>query len=171
MKKLTALTAGLLMMATTTFAQVTPQALATDYQAQGYTRVEIKTGPTQIKVEAIRGTTKTEVIYDKATGAVLKSETEAVDGDDNTRPGVSIRNRNRDFVRSSTGVRDRGEGSGRKGKGRGRGRGSDDGAGDDRRGRGSDDGAGHDRRGRGADDDHDDDNGGDRGGRGRGSDD
>ena len=187
MKLFTTLTAGLLLAGTMAFAQVTPQALASDYQAQGYSRVEIKTGPNQIKVEAIRGTTKTEVVYDRATGAILKTETESVRPGENTRPGVSIRERRRDFVRAGGSSRsrderrarsddDRGE---RGGKGRGRGRGGDDdrrGAHDDddrdddrrgRRGRDDDDDRGS-RRGRGSDDGPGDDRGGRRG---RGSDD
>ena len=68
------------------------------YVADGYTRVEVKIGPTQAKVEAIKDSTKTEVIYDLATGTVLKTETETVDDDDSTAPGVFVRNRSGDFV-------------------------------------------------------------------------
>ena len=65
---------------------------------QGYTRIEIKRGLTQIKVEAIRDGQQLEVIYDAATGAILKQEVEDVDSDDDTAPGISIRDRNRDFL-------------------------------------------------------------------------
>jgi hypothetical protein len=66
--------------------------------AQGYTRVEVKVGPTQTKVEAIRGTEKLEVVYDNASGDTLKSETGTVRPGENTNPGVIIRDRNHDFV-------------------------------------------------------------------------
>ncbi|WP_211092081.1 PepSY domain-containing protein [Aliigemmobacter aestuarii] len=175
MKLFTTFTAGLVFAGSMAFAEISPQTLAADYQAQGYTRVEIKTGPNQIKVEAIRGMQKTEVIYDRRTGAILKSEVEGVDSDDNTRPGVQIRERARDFVRGIDSSRpgrgwdDDDDDDDGKGRGRGRGGRDDDDRDDDDRGRdrGSDDDDDDDRgRGRGSDDDHDDDRG-----RGRGSDD
>ncbi|MCU0900609.1 MAG: PepSY domain-containing protein [Cypionkella sp.] len=128
---------------------LTPEQVVSDLQAQGYTRVEVRIGPTQMKVEAIRGTEKLEVIYDRSTGSVLKTERERVEPDDSTTPGVSVRERGRDFVRV------RGE------------RSSDDDGSDDR---GDDDRSDDDR----SDDDRgDDDKGGDRGGDrgGHGSDD
>ena len=79
-------------------AQIDADALVEQYQSQGYTRVEVKVGPSQVKVEAIRGTTKVETIYDSATGAVLKTETESVDAGDDTTPGVEIDNKSRDFL-------------------------------------------------------------------------
>lgn len=135
-----ALALGLTMTAQTGFALTADEAVA-DLRAAGFTRIEVKVGATQMKVEAIRGTEKLEVVYDRVSGAVLKSEVETVGAGETTAPGVSVRNRDRDFVR----VADR--------------RSDDD----------SDDDDG--RRGRGADDAPGDDNGGDRGGRGRGSDD
>lgn len=73
-------------------------AVGQQYLDQGYTRVEIKLGPTQAKVEAIKDSTKIEVIYDIATGDVLKSETGPVDGGDSVSPGVFVQNRDRDFA-------------------------------------------------------------------------
>lgn len=99
MSRLKLLATAFVLSAGTAFAAVTPEQIAADYTAQGYTRVEIRTGPTQMKVEAIRGTEKLEVIIDTATGTVLKSETETVGAFENTRPGVSVRDRNRDFLR------------------------------------------------------------------------
>ena len=78
--------------------QIDTQALAAKYQADGYTRVEIKVGATQVKVEAIRGTTKIETIYDAATGAVLKTETSTVGAGENTTPGVKISNKSGSFL-------------------------------------------------------------------------
>lgn len=148
-------------------ADVTPEQLTRDYAAAGYSRIEIKTGPTQTKVEAWNSTTKIETIHDTRSGAILKSETEALRSGTGVVPGVSVRERNRDFVDGfrAAGLDDDDHG----GKGRGRGRGSDDGPGDDRSGRGSDTDPGDDNggRGRGSDDGPGDDNGG----RGRGGDD
>ncbi len=90
-----------LMMATPALAAWDVDVVTQQYVADGYTRVEVKIGPTQAKVEAIKDGTKLEVIYDLATGNVLKRETEAVESDDNTRPGVFVRNRSGDFVRTS----------------------------------------------------------------------
>ena len=135
-----ALALGLTMTAQAGFALTADEAVA-DLRAAGFTRIEVKVGATQMKVEAIRGTEKLEVVYDRVSGAVLKSEVETVGAGETTAPGVSVRNRDRDFVR----VADRR---------------SDDDSYDD-----------NGRRGRGADDAPGDDNGGDRGGRGRGSDD
>ncbi len=67
-------------------------------QSQGFDRFEISEGITQVKVEAIRGTTKIELIYDLATGAVLKQETSTVDADDDMAPGVSIDTEDGDFI-------------------------------------------------------------------------
>ena len=116
------------------------QTLVAAYQDSGFTRIEVETGITQIKVEAIRDGQKIEVIYDIATGAILKQETERARGDD-LRPGVEISFEDEDFLDDDDD--------------RGRGRGRDD---DDDRGRGNDDR--DDDRG-GNDDDDDDDRGGD----------
>ena len=158
MKRVLALAFGAMLTGQMVFA-ITPDDIIADLQANGYTRVEVRVGPSQIKVEAIRGTEKIEMVMDSTSGRVLKSESYIVAGDDNTRPGVSVRERNRDFVRSSgQGSDDNSSRSSRSDDDsdghKGRGRGSDDNSSDDRgRGRGSDDGAGHDRN---------DDRGGDR---------
>lgn len=136
---------------------LTPDEVVADFQEQGYTRIEVTVGPTQIKVEAIKGDEKVETIYDAETGSVLKSETEAIDAGEDTTPGVELRERRRDFVRVDDDDEDRG-----KGHGRGRGHDDDDGDDDD------DDGEDHDR-GHGNDDDHDDSDNPGKGGGGHGS--
>lgn len=159
--------AAMMMPLGAAHAQLSPARLAQDFVAAGYSRVEVKTGPTQTKVEAWSATTKMEVIYDTATGTLLKTESEMLTG---TAPvaGTSIRERGRDFVRGwlSAAVTDDAGG-----KGRGRGRGTDDGPGDDKggKGKGSDDRPGDDKGGRGKG--SDDRPGDDKGGRGKGSDD
>lgn len=99
--KRTFLLASALLLTGQAALALTSEQVIDDLTAQGYTRIEVRNGLTQTKVEAIRGTTKLEVIYDQATGAVLKTETEAVEPGDDTTPGISVRNRNRDFVRVS----------------------------------------------------------------------
>ncbi|MBP6736747.1 MAG: PepSY domain-containing protein [Rhodobacteraceae bacterium] len=84
--------AMLLMSTTLSHAAITSDDLISQYQAQGYTRIEIKVGTTLAKVEAIKDGQKVEVLYDLVTGAVLKTETEAVDAGDNVTPGVQVRN-------------------------------------------------------------------------------
>lgn len=87
-----------LMMTTPALAAWDVDAVTQKLVADGYTRVEVKIGPTQAKVEAIKDGTKTEVIYDLSTGNVLKTETQAIEADDDTAPGVFVRNRSGDFV-------------------------------------------------------------------------
>lgn len=154
MKRLMLLSSALILSATMSFAAVTADSLVTAYQAQGYTRIEVKTGPTQIKVEAVKGTTKVEVIYDAATGAILDQETSRAKRKDRGT-GVEVSTENRDFLNAN--------GHDNNGDNGNDDHGSDDhGADNDHSGHGS----GHD-----MNDDHgNDDNGGDddNGGRGAG---
>jgi hypothetical protein len=146
--RLLATAAALLLAGAAPALALSTQELIDGYAAEGFTRIEVKTGPTQIKVEAIRGTEKVETIYDAASGAVLKREVEAVGPGHDTAPGVEVRDRGRDFLRG-----------GRAGD-------DDDDASDDDRDDGGDRGRG--RGGERADDDDGDDHGGRGRGRGRG---
>jgi len=65
-------------------------------QGQGYTSIEVKVGPTQIKAEASNGTDKIEVIYDKETGDVLKQEIYAGEGGD-VDEGIEVDQSGKDF--------------------------------------------------------------------------
>ncbi len=167
MKTMTAILATVVTFAAGQVLALTPEEVAADLTAQGYERIEIRTRAGTIKVEAIRGTEKLEVIYDAGTGAVLKTETETVDAGDDTTPGVTIRQKRSGLGRAHA-------------EDHSRGRSQDDGSendDNDDHGRGHDDGADHDSvddhgRGRGSDDgaDHDkDDDHGER--RGQGNDD
>jgi hypothetical protein len=100
MKRLMLLSSALVLSASMSFAAVTANDLVTSYQAQGFTRIEVKTGLTQIKVEAVKGTTKLEVIYDAATGAILKQESERARRSDRGT-GVELSTENRDFLDGS----------------------------------------------------------------------
>ncbi|MFN3721625.1 MAG: hypothetical protein ACK4VZ_01160 [Paracoccaceae bacterium] len=161
-RTLMALTLGLALSGTMALA-VTPDEIVGNLQAAGYSRVEVRVGPTQIKVEAIRGTEKLEVVYDAATGAVLKTETGVVRGDRSTSAGVKVRTDNRDFVRTGSGS-DEGDDHDGRGEGRGavtQGSGHDSSSGDDRDHGEDDSGHGSDDS-RSSDDDHgSDDNGSD----------
>ena len=123
---------------------LTDQVVA-DLQGQGFTAIEVKNGLSQMKVEAIRDNLKVEVVYDRATGQILKQEQESAAGE-TIRPGVSIREEDKDFVRGAR-VSARDESEDDNGGDRGRGQGGDDDEGDDNDHRG-----GHD-----DDDDRDDD--------------
>jgi hypothetical protein len=141
------LSTALTLFAGAAFAAIDGTQLAADYLAEGYDFVEVKVGPTQTKVEAIRGATKVEVIYDNATLAILKQEREAADSDDVGRTGSQVRTVSRDFEDDDK------DDDGRRGRG-GRDDDEDDDDGDDDdRGRGSDDDDNDD-------DDDDDDNSG-----------
>ena len=78
-------------------AAVDTEALVADLQRQGYGWIEVKRGPTQIEVEAVRGTTKIETVYDIATGAVLDRDTDRASTREQARTGVEFRETTRDF--------------------------------------------------------------------------
>jgi len=79
-------------------AAANTQALVSGLQADGYTQIEAKTGVSQVKVEAVRRSEKFELVYDRATGGVLKSEAQAERPGDDTSVGGSFDSRADDFV-------------------------------------------------------------------------
>ncbi|MFC3086062.1 PepSY domain-containing protein [Tabrizicola soli] len=78
-------------------AAISGDDLAQAYLAQGYDYVEVKVGPTQTKVEAVKGSAKVEVVYDNETGGILKQEQEVAEGDDLGKTGSEITTVGRDF--------------------------------------------------------------------------
>ena len=84
-----------------TAGQVTPESVVSDLKAQGYSVVEVTVGPTQIKAEAVRDGMKREVIIDRATGSILKSE--ETSGAVSTVSGTEIKYRDRDFLNGTRG--------------------------------------------------------------------
>jgi hypothetical protein len=76
---------------------LTTDEVISDLQAQGYDRIEVKVGPSQIKAEASNGTDKVEFVYDKETGELLKSEAYPGQGGD-VDPGIEIDNEGDDFL-------------------------------------------------------------------------
>ncbi|MFM7655529.1 MAG: PepSY domain-containing protein, partial [Paracoccaceae bacterium] len=99
MKRIFALAAFFALPAGASFANIDTNGLISQFQGDGYTTIEVTRGITETKVEAIRNNEKVEVVYDNATGAVLETEFGTPDADDDIRPGVTVRDRNRDFVR------------------------------------------------------------------------
>jgi hypothetical protein len=140
--------AALIMSATFAHAAITSDDLVAQYQAQGYTRIEIKVGSTLAKVEAIKDGQKVEVLVDLVTGAILKTETEQVQAGDDVTPGVEVRSVSDEKLDDD--------------KGRGQSGGEDDDDSNDDNGddSGDDDGGDDD----GGDDDSGDDDGGNSGG-------
>ena len=99
MKSMTSAALALLIAAGTASAGTTPQNVIADFRAQGYERIDLRNGTSQIRVEAIRGTERVDVVIDKATGRVLAQEVGVIRVSDNRRPGVRVRDRDGDFVR------------------------------------------------------------------------
>jgi len=95
--RLTLFAAAMVVAGSMAFGAVTSDALIAEYQTAGYTRIEVTRGPTQIKVEALRGTEKVEVIYDTATGTILMRETETLYYPE-TGTGVEVEDQDSDFV-------------------------------------------------------------------------
>ena len=78
------------LLMTTSFASAAfdAQSVAAQLTAQGYTNIEIKVGQNVAEVEAIKDGMKIELIYDIASGAVIKSETGPAGEDDDNAPGT-----------------------------------------------------------------------------------
>ena len=95
--KLMMFTAALALSTGMAAAAITGNGVLATFQADGYTYIEVKEGLTQIKVEAIKGTTYMEVIYDKESGLAIKTETGTASAEDAAQTGTSVKIVNRDF--------------------------------------------------------------------------
>lgn len=102
MKRLLATTATLSLLAGGAYADAFTDQLVAKFQDMGFTFIEVQDGISQVKIEGVKGNTQLEVIYDRATGRILKQEQERAEAEDIGRTGVRIRQRDRDFVRVST---------------------------------------------------------------------
>jgi hypothetical protein len=160
MKRTLMMTAAMILTGQMAFAAIDPQVLADSYIADGYTSVEVKQGPTQTKIEAVKGTSVVEAVYNNATGEIISQETQPADAEELARTGVEVKSTDKDFE-------DNGDEN------------DDDQATDDGddQADGNDDGDDHDDDGDGGDDhdgdggdDHDGDSGGDHDGGGNGGD-
>ena len=97
-KTLLIATTALTLSTTLLQAQQVSDQLITELQGLGYTRIEIKEGLTQVKVEAVKDGTKLEYVYDINSGEILYQSTETVEAGDDTSPGIEVRSESRDFV-------------------------------------------------------------------------
>ena len=169
--KLMIFTAALALQAGIAQAAITANDVVRSYQAAAYTYIEVADGPTQIKVEAIKGSVKVEVVYDKVSGDVVKQESEAVSGKEAAQAGVEIKSTDKDFERKAGGASDDdSDDDNGSGAGDDSGHDSGDDMNDDHGGSGSDDDS-HDNSGKGNsgsghaksghDDSHDDQDGSD----------
>jgi DNA-binding CsgD family transcriptional regulator len=98
-KLLLASTAAIAPATSPALAHSTTDQIVADPQSRGFTYVEVRQGPSQIKAEAVRDGTKLEVIHDSATGEILKKETEAAECDYATRTGIALRRAHRRTAR------------------------------------------------------------------------
>ncbi len=97
MRRTLMMTAAFICGGQMALAAIDPQAIADGLIADGYSFVEVKQGPTQTKIEAVKGTTVVETIYNNDTGDIIKQETEAADAEYLDRTGVDFKLTNKDF--------------------------------------------------------------------------
>ncbi|SLN64783.1 hypothetical protein PSA7680_03421 [Pseudoruegeria aquimaris] len=97
MKKLLLTGSALLLVGTAAQAESLRDRVVRDLTAQGFQRIEIKRGLTQMKFEATKGNQTVELVYDRFSGDLLKRETEAAEADDRGE-GFKFRTVDRDFV-------------------------------------------------------------------------
>lgn len=143
-----------LILSASAAAAITPEQVISAFQNHGFTAAEVKSGPTQIKVEAVRDDLKLEVIYDRETGTILSQERSRADAND-AAGGWEFSRSDVDFISGDDGSDHNGsddDGSDNDGSDD---NGSDDDGSDDN---GSDDGGSDDD---GSDDDGSDDDGSD----------
>lgn len=139
-------------------AEVSPQSIADNLNAVGYSNVEITTGPTQVRAEGTNGTERIEVVYDRATGAILRQEQTRERSRTEVQAGVELHTSTQDF--DTAGSDDHGMGNDDSGSDDHGGAGNDDSGSDDHGGAGSDDSGSDDHGGAGSDDSGSDDHGG-----------
>lgn len=97
MKRTLMMTTAMIFAGGMAFAAIDAQQLADSYIAEGYTSVEVKQGPTQTKVEAVKGTSLVEAVYDNATGEIISQETQPADAEELAQTGVEIKTTDEDF--------------------------------------------------------------------------
>jgi hypothetical protein len=77
---------------------ITADDIVTSYQAYGYSSIEVTTGVTQIKVEAVKDGTKLEVVYDIESGEIVAQESKPARQNDATDTTVELQTTNHDFT-------------------------------------------------------------------------
>jgi hypothetical protein len=96
-----ALSASATLLGAAATADPFVDAVVSNLRSLGYEYIEIDRGLTQAKAEAVRGTQKIEVIYDIATGQILKQEYETAGPGYFGRRGVEIDFERRDYLDAS----------------------------------------------------------------------
>ena len=99
-------TAALALSAGMARAAITGNDVVRSYQEAAYNHIEVKEGPTQIKVEAIKDGVVIEVVYDKVSGEVIKTESRNASADETGRTGVELRTTREDFISDGEDDRD-----------------------------------------------------------------
>ena len=84
-------------------AQTFTDRVVDSLRSQGFTPTEVKNGPTETKVEAVRGNTKVEVVYDRLTGRIVEQEQERFFGTVPTNGFVEVQTREEDFSDAARG--------------------------------------------------------------------
>lgn len=97
MKRTLMMTAAMIFTGQMAFAAIDAQQLADSYITEGYTFVEVKQGPTQTKIEAVKGASIVEAIYDNETGEIISQEIQAADAEEQARTGVEVKTTDKDF--------------------------------------------------------------------------
>lgn len=92
------MSAALALMGSTAMAAISTDDMIQSLSAQGFTRVEIKRGLTQVKVKAIRGDQKLDLVLDAVSGKILKQNMVPTLFFDNKTPGFFVSERRRDFL-------------------------------------------------------------------------
>jgi len=87
-----------MMMGSTAGADPFIDAVVKNFQDMGYQFIEIERGRTQLKAEGVRGGEELEVVYDLATGRIIRQERSRADASYLGRSGLEISSRDRDFV-------------------------------------------------------------------------
>jgi hypothetical protein len=101
MNRIFLLTTAMIIAGNIAHAEMSTTAVADDYVAQGYSKVEVQRGQTQIQVEAVRGTEKITVIYDIASGNVLSTQSRLAPLQEQSERGVQIRSGAQDFSQAN----------------------------------------------------------------------
>jgi hypothetical protein len=87
-----------MIMGSTAGADPFLDSVVRNLQDLGYSYIEIDRGRSQLRAEAVRGSEELTVVYDLATGRILRQETGRADAWYIGRDGLEIRTRDRDFT-------------------------------------------------------------------------
>lgn len=156
-QRLVPLTAAAMVLVSTASADPFVDAVVKNFQDLGYKYIEIDRGRTQLRAEGVRGTEELTVIFDLATGRIIRQERGRADDWYIGRSGIEINRLDRDFGGDSRSGRSRDDfddddDDDDDDRSSGRDDNDDDDDDDDRSSSGSDSGSGSGR------DDNDDDN-------------